>query len=187
MSPGRSGWLNGAMGRSAWRLSAVWMLVFAAAHVYWGFGGTALLPDGVSVLDSLPLFVVDLVAIPVWLAGGLLAWMMRPGQRPSRLLTRRWLLWPGTVGSAVMLVHGLSGTALTVVPWLVSGEPAGHTGVTLLYEPWWLLGGVLLAATVRSFGVAARRAQSLHRKNREASAVAMAAHTASTSHAPTRG
>jgi hypothetical protein len=171
------------MGSSGWRLSAVWMLAFAALHVYWGLGGTALLPDGVSVLDSLPLFVVALLAVPVSLAGAVLAWVLRPGQRRGRLLARRWLLWPGTVGSAVMLAHGLTGTALSVGPWVVSGELPRQGAVALLYGPWWLLGGLLLASTVRSYRCAAQRAQSLQRKNREARAVAAAAHTRSTSHA----
>jgi hypothetical protein len=112
-----------------------------------------------------------------------LAWLLRPGQRPGRLLARRWLLWPGTVGSAVMLAHGLTGTALASVPWVVSGELPRQGGVTLLYGSWWLLGGLLLASTVRSCRSAAQQAQSLQRKNREARAVAAAAHTTSTSHA----
>jgi len=174
------------MGTVAWRLGVAWMLAFAAVHVYWGFGGTALLPEGVSVLDSLAMFVIDLVAIPLCLAGALLAWLLRPDQRRGRLVGRRWLTWPGTVGAAVMLVHGVSGLAFALLPWLGAGDVPAQERWSLLYEPWWLLGGLLMAATVRGYRVSVRRSQSLQRKRREASAVAAAAQTASTSHSPTR-
>jgi len=184
MCRGIPGWLNGAMQRLAWRMCGVWMLAFATLHVYWGFGGTALLPDGVSVLDSPAMFVIDLVAIPLCLAGAALAWLLRPDQHPRRLLTRRWLIWPGTVGAAVMLAHGVTGLAVVAVPWLVSGEVAREERWSLLYEPYWLLGGLLLAATVTSYRRAVRRAQSLQRKRRDASAVAATPQTAITSHSP---
>ena len=160
------------------------MLAFAAVHVYWGLGGTALLPGGVSVLDNPALFVIDLVAIPLCLAGAALAWCLRPDQHPRRLLGRRWLLWPGTVGAAVMLAHGVTGLSVVGVPWLVSGEVAPQERWSLLYEPYWLLGGLLLAATVTRYRRAVRRAQSLQRKRREASRVATTPQTAITSHSP---
>lgn len=168
----------------AWRLGVVWMLVFAAVHVYWGFGGTALLPDGASVLDSPAMFVIDLVAIPLCLAGAALARLLRPDQHPRRLLAHRWLIWPGSVGSAVMLAHGVTGLAVVGLPWLVTGEVVGEERWSLLYEPYWLLGGLLLAAAARSYRRAVRRAQSLQRNRREASAVATAPQTAITSHSP---
>src|SRR5690348_3911304 len=90
----RPRWLTGPMLRSAWRGSAGWMLLFAAVHTYWGFGGTALLPSGVSVLDSTALFVIDLLAIPLCLAGAVVSWLLRPDQRPTKLASRSWLLWP---------------------------------------------------------------------------------------------
>lgn len=177
-------WLNGPMGRRAWWMTATWMTAFAAVHVYWGFGGTALLPNGVSVLDSPAMFVIDLVAIPLCLAGAALAWLLRPDQHPRRLLGRRWLLWPGTVGAAVMLAHGVTGLAVVGLPWLVSGEVVGEERWSLLYEPYWLLGGLLLAATVTCFRRAVRRAQSLQRNSREASTVATVPQAAITSHSP---
>src|SRR5690242_12552283 len=99
------GWLTGRMLRNAWRGSAGWMLLFAGVHVYWGFGGTALLPAGVSVLDSTALFVIDLLAVPLCLAGAAVSWLLRPDQRPGKLASRSWLLWPATLASLVMLGH----------------------------------------------------------------------------------
>ena len=163
MCRGAADWLNRRMRRHgetvAWRWGVAWMLVFAAVHVYWGFGGTALLPAGVSVLDSGGRFVATLVAIPLCLAAAALAWLLRPVQHPRRLLARRWLLWPGTVGSAVVLALGLHDHA-------------------------WLPGGLLLAATVTSYRQAVRRTQSLQRNRREASAVATTPQTAITNHSP---
>jgi hypothetical protein len=162
------------------------MLVFAGAHVYWGFGGTAVLPDGVSVIESLTLFVVDLVAIPLCLAGAALAWALRPAQRPSRLAARTWLLWPARVGAAMMLAHGLTGLVLLAAAALGGGVEASQARFVLVTEPYWLLGGVLLAAAARTFRLAGLRAQSLQRKRREARALAASAQTSSTSHSPSR-
>ena len=114
MVVGSRGWLTGPMLRNAWRVSVTWMVLFAAVHVYWGFGGTGLLPEGVSVLESSSLFVVDLIAIPLCLAGAATAWLLRPGQRHGKLASRAWLLWPATVATAVLLGHVASGLLLAV-------------------------------------------------------------------------
>src|SRR6478609_10520318 len=114
MVAGVPDWLTGAMTRNAWRLSAAWMLLFAGIHTYWGLGGTALLPPGISVRQHPALLVIDLVAVPLCLAGAVTTWLLRPGQRHGKLRQRAWLLWPAQVGTAVMLGHVLSNVALVL-------------------------------------------------------------------------
>lgn len=174
------------MTRNVWRLSVGWMVLFAAVHVYWGFGGTGLLPAGLSVVDHPTLFVIDLVAIPLSLAGAVTAWLLRPGQRLEKLRARRWLLLPATLGAAVMVSHALSGLAIVTAQGISgAGAPASEVGYFLLYEPFWFFGGVAMALTVAAFRTALR-SQSLQRKRREARALARQAQTTSTSQAPTR-
>jgi hypothetical protein len=186
MVPAGGRWLDGGMTGNAWRQSTWWMALFAGVHVYWGLGGTALLPDGTSVVGNQTLLVIDLVAIPLCLAAAAISWLLRPGQRLSRLESRRWLLLPATLGAAVMVAHALSGLAM------VTGRALWGAGVTwdeaaylLAYEPYWLVGGLAMAATVSGFR-GSLPAQSLQRKNRLASRVATAPQTTSTSHSPTR-
>lgn len=181
-----TGWLTGTMTRHAWKLSAVWMVAFAAIHLYWGLGGSALLPVGKSVVDNATLLVIDLVAIPLCLAGAATAWLLRPGQRLGKLHSRRWLLLPATLGAAVMVSHALSGLVVLAAQGLSGFDAAGAEGrYVLLYEPFWLVGGVAMAWTVTAFR-RTLRAQSLHRKSRAARTLPTAAQRPSTSQAPTR-
>ncbi len=174
------------MTRYAWKLSAVWMVLFAGVHGYWGFGGTALLPAGQSVVDNPTLLAIDIVSIPLCVAGAVTAWMLRPGQRLAKLRSRRWLLVPATLGATVMVAHAVSGLALLAAQGISGSALAGdEVRYFLLYEPFWSVGGVTTALTVRGFR-RALRAQSLQRKSRAARALPKAAQTTSTSHAPTR-
>src|SRR5690348_14091168 len=147
----------------AWRVAVGWLLMFTALHVYWGVGGTNLLP-GVSVLDSAALLVMDLVAIPVCLGGAVIAWLLRPGQRLGKLRARRWLLWPGTVACALMLGHALTG-AIVAVASLPDGVSAARLWSLRVYEPFWLVGGLALLGTVGAFERSVA-GQSLQRKKR---------------------
>jgi hypothetical protein len=171
----------------AWRLSAGWMLGFAALHVYWGFGGTALLPAGVSVIDSRTLFAIDLLAVVLCLAAALLPWLLRPAQRATRLATRQWLLWPARVAAAVMVGHAVAAAAVASAHWAV-GAPLtpDEQRYVLVYVVCWLAGGALMAATASSYRRALVRVQSLQRKSREARTEAATAQTSITSHSPTR-
>lgn len=133
--------------------AAAWAVLFALVHVYWLAGGRAGLPAGQSLFDNVPLLVVDVAAIPLSLAGAVLALaLVRPwGAR----ISRRWLsvgVW-GTAG--LLLVHALP----TVPDWvgLAAGtEAAGDLGaderfITLLYEPWFFAGGVLFVLAGLAF------------------------------------
>lgn len=126
--------------------AAVWMVVFAVVHLYWSVGGTALLPAGLTVPDVLPLLIIDIVAVPLSLAGAVLALaLVRPwGAR----IGRRRLLLLGWGVAAVALVHSTP-TVVLELARLVGLRDAVLTEADMLsawvYEPWWFLGGVLFA------------------------------------------
>ncbi|MFI5530774.1 DUF3995 domain-containing protein [Kitasatospora sp. NPDC051853] len=148
----------GPSARLAVAAAAAWGLLFAAVHVYWLFGGRALLPDGLSVTGNLPLLVIDVLAVPLSLAATALAlalirpWGLRFGKLPR---TAGWAV------AAVLAVHALP----TVPDWLLlaagrqelAGMPAMERFATALYEPWFLLGAVLFAAAVHTTGRGRRR------------------------------
>ncbi|MEV0134857.1 DUF3995 domain-containing protein [Dactylosporangium sp. NPDC050688] len=133
--------------------AAAWAVVFAAVHVYWLAGGTAGLPGGMSLLDNRPLLIIDVLAVPALAVGGYLAWLL-PGGGP-RWLRRRLRLVSGWTVAVVLLAHSLP----TVPDWarLILTEarltdlPALQRFSAGLYEPWFLVGGLLfLAATLIS-------------------------------------
>ncbi|MGA8980114.1 MAG: hypothetical protein WB473_13485, partial [Pedococcus sp.] len=96
------------MTRNAWRMSTTWMLLLALAHTHWALGGTALLPPGAPRRIDVAVPVIDLIAIPLCLAGALTAWLLRPDQRIGKLRHRAWLSWPAQLGAAVMVGHVIS-------------------------------------------------------------------------------
>src|SRR5688572_21278282 len=85
--------------------ACAWALVFAAVHLYWGLGGTAGLPPGLSLFENTALFVIDLVAIPLCVAGGLLALALV--QPWGRRLPRRLLLAAAWGTAALCAVHAV--------------------------------------------------------------------------------
>lgn len=142
-----------------WVLSLAWMLLVAMVYASWATGGPALLPAGFDVRGHLPLLAVDLVAIPLCLVGAVVVWLLRPDQPASRLRSRWWVRPPAAFGAALMLAHVASGVVrLTLGSWF--GHPADDLArmVFWLYEPYWLLGGVLLALTLHGHGRARRSA-----------------------------
>ena len=64
--------------RATGAAACVWMILFAAFHAYWALGGTYGLPPGESLVDNKPLFIIDLIAIPMNLGGAALALALRP-------------------------------------------------------------------------------------------------------------
>ncbi|MFL6129415.1 MAG: DUF3995 domain-containing protein [Mycobacteriales bacterium] len=140
--------------------AAAWMAFFGLVHGYWAVGGGLALPAGFSVRDSAAFLVVDLVAIPLCAVGALLALaLLRPAGRrlPRRpLLALAWATTALLVGHALPAMVVLAGLALGVV----AGELTERDRLTLfLYEPYWLLGGVL-------FGLATLAAQRRGRAGR---------------------
>lgn len=142
--------------------TAVWAFAFALLHVYWAFGGGFGLPEGFSVPDNTALLVIDIIAVPLCVGGGLLGLaLVRPwGLRfPRRLrLGAAWAM------SALCLVHSVP-TVIQAGIVLARGEQ--HTLSVperfsfFGYEPYWFVGGVFV-------GVAALLHQRATRGRREA-------------------
>jgi uncharacterized protein DUF3995 len=131
--------------------AAVWAVAFSAVHVYWLAGGTLGLPGGMSVVDNVPLLIIDVIAVPACMVAAWLAWLL-PGRGPRRV-SRRMRLGAGWLVTAVLLGHSLP----TVPDWArvlftsarLSDLPLMERFTVGLYEPWFLVGGLLfLAATL---------------------------------------
>ncbi|WP_104482429.1 DUF3995 domain-containing protein [Actinokineospora auranticolor] len=124
--------------------TAAWAFAFAAVHVYWAVGGSLGLPPGLSVRGNTPLFVIDVIAVPMCVAGGVLALaLVRPfGARLARkpLLVGAWGM------SVLCLVHSVP-AVLQAALLLVSGDADTLTAPERFsffgYEPYWFVGGVL--------------------------------------------
>jgi len=128
------------------------MVLFAATHLYWGLGGTAGLPSGFSLFSNTALVIVNFVAIPLCFAGAALALaLVRPwGRRSPRviLLVAAW----GT--TTLLVVHA----APAVIEWVGLGLGLRSTDLSpaerfslFLYEPYWLLGGILFGLAAWSY------------------------------------
>jgi uncharacterized ion transporter superfamily protein YfcC len=124
------------------------MLLITAVHVYWATGGTVGLPPDVTVSMNRMLFVIDIVAIPLSVGGALLALaLVRPlGQRER--VPRRLLLAAGWSVCALMVLHAaptlIEGGLMTV--GILTTNLTPHDRFSLfVYEPWWLLGGLLFS------------------------------------------
>lgn len=132
--------------------ACAWMVVFAAFHAYWALGGTLGLPPGESLVDNKPLFVIDLIAIPMNLGGAALALALV--QRWGLFFPRGVVLFGGWGCALLMIFHALP--AMVDLAIFVTGqrdEPlTGEDRFSvLLYEPYWMLGGLLFTVLALGF------------------------------------
>jgi hypothetical protein len=130
---------------------AGWMALFAAVHAYWLLGGRAGLPRHESLWSRPALVVIDIIAIPLCLAGVALARSLgRPGAGRLSPRNRLRLVAPT---AAVLVIHVLP----TVPTWVRLALPdppalsADERFVAFLYEPFFLTGGVLCAAAALAY------------------------------------
>jgi Protein of unknown function (DUF3995) len=135
--------------------------VFAATSFYWAAGGTAALETlGPRIQELSTERDADFIA-SVWLTGALKAVaavlalaLVRPF---GRSLPRRILLALGWATAALLLVYGAANLvqhALMVTGAVDTPDGLGSTGARWhlwMWDPWWLLGGVLFAAATRSY------------------------------------
>ncbi|MGW2424544.1 DUF3995 domain-containing protein [Streptomyces sp. NPDC001709] len=132
--------------------ACVWMVVFAAFHSYWALGGTFGLPPGESLVDNKPLFVIDLIAIPMNLGGAALALAL---VQPWGLFFPRRLVLFGAWGCALLMVGHAAPSMVDLAVFLTGQRGKPLTGEdrfsVLVYEPYWMLGGLLFTVMALAF------------------------------------
>lgn len=133
-------------------VACAWMVAFAAFHSYWACGGTFGLPPHESLVDNKPLFVIDLIAIPMNLVGAGLSLVLV--RRWGLLFPRRLVLWGAWACAALMIFHSAPSMGDLAV-FLSGRRTTPLTGEdrfsVLYYEPYWMLGGLLFAVLARAF------------------------------------
>ncbi|WP_019819321.1 DUF3995 domain-containing protein [Saccharomonospora saliphila] len=138
-------------------LCCAWMVVFAGVHVYWAAGGTFAMPAGFSIEDNTALLVIDIIAVPLCLAGAALALaLVRPeGRRRPRTVTALTALT-----GLFSIVHA-AGTIVADIGMLLGVVEVPDTEAerisAFVFEPWWLLGGVLFVLAAWTFHTDRRR------------------------------
>ncbi len=143
--------------------AAVWAFAFAAASAYWAAGGTV-------GLGTLSPEITERVGDPefvavVWVTGALKALAGMLAFALAGLWPRlpRWPVLFGGWGTGVLLTlygaAGLTQAVLTLAGVLDAREP-DHTTLlwyALLWEPFWLLGGILFLLAAWRYGRSAHR------------------------------
>ena len=139
------------MTRTTWAAYAAcgWALIFALPSFYWAVGGTVGMstiardPDAISLLNE-P-FVVFGTGLLKVLSGMLALALVQPWERRFGHWLRRATWAAGgflvVYGAALQIQHGLMLARLVDTP-----DALGTTAARWhfwLWDPWWLLGGVL--------------------------------------------
>jgi hypothetical protein len=148
--------------------ACAWALAFSGISFYWAAGGTSggeTIGPAITKLAHDPAFTAILWSTgALKLVGGVLALALV--QPWGRRLPRRLLLAAAWGGGILMILYGggsWSQETLMVIGVIPIPSGLGHTAAlwhVLLWDPWWLLGGILfvLAAwhsrVVRSNSVA---------------------------------
>jgi Protein of unknown function (DUF3995) len=139
--------------------AAAWSLLFAAMSFYWAAGGMTGLETLGNKIDRLARERDSGFVTEVWVTGflklgaGLLALaLVQPwGRRlPRRILViATWVVGIGLTvyGVANLVQHGLMEAGVVETPSGLGSEAA--TWHLLLWDPWWLLGGLLFVAAAR--------------------------------------
>lgn len=132
-------------------MAAAWAGLFAAAHLYWALGGSAGLAEsaGVELARDRPTWfvVLGLYGVALLLAGGAVlgaALAHGPrGRRTSRLLP---IVGGGIAG--VLLLRAVVVEALLLFDTGYGNgaiSPAERFWTLVLWDPWFLIGGVAFA------------------------------------------
>ncbi|MFJ9588079.1 DUF3995 domain-containing protein [Streptomyces acidicola] len=139
------------------RIACAWAVAFATLHFYWALGG----PWGLSVsagplAETRPAWFV---AVGLWgvgmlcLVGGALGWLLaRP--RPHGVVGRvvKALGWSVC---AVLLVRGIAVEMLLLTDTAgqeVDVSPEQRLWTLVLWNPWFLVGGLVFGLSAREFG-----------------------------------
>jgi hypothetical protein len=167
MNDGGAGAAVEARARRAAYAASAWAFAFAALSGYWAAGGTALADTlGASVtgpaLAREPGFVALLWGVAA--AKALLGLLALALASRSHLFVPRWLLLVAAWGAGAFMVL-YAGANLAVRGLMAAGvmptPEAMHSAAArwhlFLWDPWWLLGGLLFVATAWFAGRAPAR------------------------------
>src|SRR5262245_37297611 len=156
--------VNGAHARSlAWAgyAAAIWALLFAATSFYWALGGRIGVETVGEAITKPALAGDPAIVALVWMtgvlkviAGGVALALVQPW---GRRIPRWALQLAGWGTSVLLLVYGAANLAQDVL--IVGGvipTPVGLGAVAarwhlFLWDPWWLLGGLLFALATWRF------------------------------------
>ncbi len=130
-----------------WAASA-WAAFFGFVHVYWAFGGSAGLPQGLVLAEHRALFLADMAAIPLCFAAAALARFAV--RRTLTVRVRRVAAILLSTASTFFALH--SAPSLVKLVGLIAEGRAGGLGerdrlALFVYEPFWFLGAVLFSLT----------------------------------------
>lgn len=134
--------------------ACAWAFLFAIAHFYWALGGCAGFPVEAceAGLSNTWFLAYDLVAGVLCVLGAVIALaLVRPW---GRMISHRTLLILAWIGGAALLLRGVVGLVQDV---LILAGPGNGWYPTMLYDPWFLVGGVLFCAAAHRY----------HRESRE--------------------
>ena len=154
-------------GRTTWAAYAAcaWALIFALMSFYWALGGEI-------GLDTLGLGIQALAHDPGFIA---LVWLTSIAKVIGGLfaltLVRPWLLWLPPIWKLVLALVGGAAMALyggvnLVVEWLLVIGAIHIDGVVVtegirwhawIWDPWWLLGGILFLLAAWQYQHSLRR------------------------------
>jgi len=141
-------------------LTFAWCMIFAAISVYWLLGGTVglhTLADTIQAsaeANDRSFVLTTWVTVVLKVLGGLLAMaMILPwGRRGPRRLLRILLAGAGVLltlyGVAGFVEKALMVSGVIDIPEGMGAGPARW--YLVLWEPWWILGGVLFLFTARA-------------------------------------
>ncbi|MEV0275855.1 DUF3995 domain-containing protein [Streptomyces sp. NPDC050610] len=139
------------------RIACVWAVAFAGLHLFWALGGSwGLSVSAGPLAEERPgwFVVVGLWGVGLLcLVGGALGWLLA-GPRPAGL-TGRALKLLGWCVCAVLLLRGL---AIEIL--LLTGDAGPQMNISsdqrlwtlLLWNPWFLLGGLAFGLAAWGFG-----------------------------------
>lgn len=137
--------------------ACAWALLFAAANVYWGLGGrfACPLPNCEAAFSDPSLVALNRLAVVLKVGLALVA--LATVQSWGRVIPRWALLGAAWGLGAGMTAYGGLGLVLDVLRALgVTGVPESGDWTAfrwhlLLWDPWWLLGGLLFVAAARHY------------------------------------
>jgi uncharacterized protein DUF3995 len=157
------------IGRMQWTSYAVvaWCVVFGGLHLYWALGGTAGFagfstpPNKILALTRAPIYMgITWAVVIMCLVGAIVA--LAPFQTWSRRIPRWILLTPLWIACGLLLVRGFGNpiqSALIIAGGMPFEPLAGPEAQawnqwmlidTILFSPWFILGGFAFGATARS-------------------------------------